>query len=211
MLNIKKKFLFEQKKYSNVVRTLVRDIITIFKKEDDGEFYLPEEIKPDELEYNFPDFDLSLELIIDPDDNVSDFLLNADLYRRENIITVLIKYNPKNKNTILYNLIGHLNEILGHEVRHIVQKNRNLFNMSIDDDNDDEEVSDDEKSGIEYYSEPEEIDAQVFGFRRMKKATNQPFEKLVSDWFEKNKDIHQLDPNEVKIVIDKILDYNSKI
>ena len=56
MDTIKKGFILEQKDNRQIVRTVVKDIITIFKKENEGEFYLPEELEEDTLEYEFPKF-----------------------------------------------------------------------------------------------------------------------------------------------------------
>ena len=200
MDTIKKGFILEQKDNRQIVRTVVKDIITIFKKENEGEFYLPEELEEDTLEYEFPKFSVSLEITIEPSDSIDDFLVNAELYRDENIIGLIIKYNPNKKNQILYNLVGELNEIIAHEIRHIDQKNRNLFDLDGP-----------EEKGIEYYLQPHEIDAQIFGFRRMSKLTKRPFAEVVRNWFNTHKELHKLEPYEQEQVIRIIIDHNSKI
>lgn len=200
MITIKKGTLLEQKSYDNVVRTIVKDIITMYKLEGDGEYYLPEEVNDDIMEYEFPKFSLSVELIITPSKNINDFIVDAELFREDNVISVNIEYNPLKKTTITYNLIGELNEIIAHEVRHIIQKGRNDFDL--------------EKpagEGVEYYLSPEEIDAQVFGFRRMSRITKRPFSELVRNWFNTHKDLHNLSDEDQIKVINKLLDYNSKI
>ena len=52
--------LLENKKRRNVIRTLVRDIITVFKGEDEGEYYLPNYLDNEDF-YNFLDFHLILD------------------------------------------------------------------------------------------------------------------------------------------------------
>jgi hypothetical protein len=65
----------------------------------------------------------------------------------------------------------------------------------------------DELTGYEYYTQDHELDAQYEGFKRMSKITRKPFELLVKDWFENNKDIHQMSDEESKLVVDKILKF----
>lgn len=194
---IKKKVILESAELRQEIRTIVRDITQIFKNEDEGEFYLPNDIRDNEFEYNFPKFDLEVELIIQPSEDVNDFLLNADYYRDENIVSVLIIYNPSDKNKILYDLIGELNELIAHELRHIYQKTYGTHNIEVDEPED----------PYEYYTQPHEIDAQVAGFKRMSQITRKPFEEVVRSWFEKNKDTHQLNDSEKEKVIQMILNH----
>ena len=114
MNTIKKSFLLEQKQYDQVVRTIVKDIITLYKLEGDGEYYLPEELNDELMEYEFPKFSLSVELIMTPSELINDFVVDAELFREDNVISVNIKYNPRKKTVITYNLIGELNEIVAH-------------------------------------------------------------------------------------------------
>ena len=200
MITIKKRDLLEQKQYDQPVRTIVRDIIQLYKLEGEGEYYLPEELDDDIMEYEFPKFSLSVELILEPSDMVDDFIVDAELFREDNVISVSIKYNPEKKSSITYDLIGELNEIIAHEMRHIIQKSRTEFDLERPTG-----------EGIDYYTSPEEIDAQVFGFRRMARITKRPFSELVRNWFRTHKDLHTLSDEEQEIVINKLLDYNSKI
>ena len=205
MIEIKKSLILEKSEQSQLIRKIVRDIITIYKSNDDGEFYLPEDLDGEEMEYHSPKNSVSVELILEMSDDVDDFMSTAFFVRDENIIEIKIVYNPKNKNKITYDLIGELNEIIAHELRHLYQRDTGLFDFG---DEDDEE---EELPPFEYYSQPEEIDAQVYGFRRMKKVTRRPFEELVRNWFRTHKEIHQLNEKEQEEIIDMILDYNSKI
>lgn len=192
---IKKSFILEGAKMRQEIREVVRDIIQIFKNEEEGEFYLPEEVNDEESYYNFKRFNLGVELIIQQSDDVDDFLLNADLYREEGIIAILIVYNPENKNRILYDLVGELNELVGHELRHIYQQKYNTFDIDVEEP----------EEPFEYYTQPHEIDAQIAGFKRMSQITKKPFEEVVRNWFEKNKDIHRLGDNQKEEVIKMIL------
>ena len=201
MIEIKKHLILERSKNDSFIRQIVKDIITIFKKESEGEYYLPEEIREDEIEYKFFNITISIELIIEQNKNIDGYMVNADFFRDDDIIVIKIVYNPENKNQLLYDLIGELNELVSHELRHLHQRDTEMFNLDVDD----------RRTPFEYYSSPEEIDAQVEGFKRMKKITKRPFEELVRNWFRTHEDIHNLSNQEQQQVIKMILDYNSKI
>ena len=66
--------------------------------------------------------------------------------------------------------------------------------------------SEDEDS-YKYYTQTHELDALNFGFKRMARMTKKPIEILVQNWFDKNDDIHMLNPELKKEVIQKILIY----
>lgn len=206
MIEIKKSLILEKSEQTQLIRQIVRDIITIYKSNDDGEFYLPEDLDGEEMEYHSPKNSVSVELMLEMSDDVDDFMSTAFFARGENVIEVKIVYNPKNKSKITYDLIGELNEIIAHELRHLYQRDTGLFDFGDEDDDEEEELP-----PFEYYSQPEEIDAQVYGFRRMKKVTRRPFEELVRNWFRTHKEIHQLNEKEQEEIIDMILDHNSKI
>jgi len=194
---LKKKFILESTKNASYIRNIVKDIITIYKQESDGEFYLPDELNYEETHYTLPNSVIELELILHPTDEVDDFKLNANFYREDDVIVVKIVYNPEKKTQIIYELIGELNEIIAHELRHQFQRDTEMYDFP---DEDDEELE-----GLEYYSQPHEIDAQVEGFKRMKKVTQRPFEELVRNWFRTHQDIHQMNPEDTKTVIDMIM------
>lgn len=194
----KKKIILEKAQKASYIRQIVKDIITIYKKELDGEFYLPDDLDLGKTEYDLPDSKIEVELILQPSDEVDDFMLNANFYREDDVIVVKIVYNPDKKTQIIYNLIGELNEIIAHELRHQYQRDRNMYDFN-DEEN--------ELEGFEYYTQPEEIDAQVEGFKRMRDVTRRPFEELVRNWFRTHQDIHHMNPEDTKKVIDLILNH----
>ena len=196
---IMNKLLVESKRRGGIIRTIVRDIIKLYKMSDDsGEYYLPEEINGDVV-YYFPglDYNLSIELDFVVTEDIKSYLVNAVYWREDDVISIKVIYNPKVKNKITYDLIGELNEVIAHEIRHVDQKHRGLFDI-----NDKEEID-----SYKYYTQPEEIDAQYFGFKRLSKITKKPFDFIVKNWFETHKDIHLLNDNEASRVIDKILTF----
>lgn len=193
--------LNENRRRSNIIRSFVKDIIKIYKTEDDGEFYLPNFLYDDYDFYNFPGFNhnIVLEVVLIKDDNVTDFVVDSDYWRNEDIIEVRIKYNPNVKSKIIYDLVGELNEIVAHEVRHIDQKYKSLYNLDGDDVN----------TQYEYYTQDHELDAQRYGFKRLSKITKKPFEQVVKNWFITHKDIHLLNDGEMEDVILKIINFKN--
>lgn len=192
--------LTESNQMRSLIRTIIRDLIVVFKSEDEGEFYLPEYFEDrDEMIYDIKKFNIPI--IIELSLNYGDTLeVDGEYYRNEDIIRIYVTYDPENKKESLYDLIGELNELLAHELTHIVQKYSNTYNLN---------VVEPEKP-LDYYTQEHELEAQVKGFRRLSKLTKRPFELVVRRWFDTHKNLHNLTDDEVNIVIDKILNFRKK-
>jgi hypothetical protein len=191
--------IVEDSRRRDIIRQIIKDIITIYKSEEEGEYYLPDEVDENRDFYIFSDTGakVRVELTIQENPNRETFKIDASYYRRENIIEVIIDYNPEKKEKIIYDLIGQLNELIAHEIRHVDQKHKGIYNLEIDEPED----------PYEYYTQPHELDAQYFGFKRMSKMTKKPMEVLVRQWFENNYDLHQLEGQQKEDVINKILNF----
>jgi hypothetical protein len=188
----------EQKKTRQTTRTVVKDIINLIKSDDTGVFYLPE----DDYYFfdNFP-VEFSVEVEINKSSHIKDFGINANFIPDEEVIEVLIIYNPLTLKQNLYNIVGELNEIITHELEHSLQNYKGDF--------DDDEFESTEDS-LNYYLQPHEITAQVKGFRRISNLRKLPFQTVVRDWFDTHTDIHKLNDDEKEEVIDVLLDYNKQ-
>ena len=189
--------LLENNRRREVIRVIVKDIISVFKQEEDGEFYLPNYINDDKDFYNFTNFEnnLSVEVIINPNLDVDDFIVDGNYWGSDDIIEIIIDYNPDVKSKILYDLVGELNQVVAHEIRHIDQRNKETFDLD----------GPEEEDPYEYYTQPHEIDAQVFGFKRLSKIAKKPYEIVVKNWFDKHKDIHRLSNKEMEDVINILI------
>jgi hypothetical protein len=197
---VRKELLSEQGRKRDVIRRVIKDIVTVFKNEDEGEYYLPEYFEDrDEMVYDFMTMgeSFTVEMIMEVNDEIDSFKVNAEIYNDDHAIKLVIQYNSDKKNQILYDLIGELNEVIAHELKHIDQNIRGMFVSK----------SYRGKDPVKYYTQPKELDAQVFGFKRLSKLTRKPFDEVVINWFETHRDIHQLDDNGIKKVIDKLFDY----
>lgn len=199
---VKKNILLENNRRRDIIRTIVRDITSIIKNYGEGEYYLPMDINDDEY-YKFDNFpyNLVVELQIDENEDIDEFNIDAEMYRDDEIIVVRLEYNPEDRQRLLYNIIGELNEIIAHEIRHFDQYHKKMFNFSNDEPND----------PVQYYTDPKELDAQVFGFKRLSKLTGKPFDEIVKNWFDTHTDFHQMNDDQVKYVISKIKEYKSNL
>jgi hypothetical protein len=201
MKTIRKSILLEDNRNRDVIRTIVRDIVQAFKDNDEGEFYLPEDVSGNHY-YNVPKLssEIVIELTIEPDSEIDDYMINAEYFRDVDIFGITILYNPDNKQRSLYGIVGELNEVIAHELRHVHQKTKGTHDLSVEEPED----------PYLYYTQPHEVDAQVHGFKRMSQITRKPFEELVKNWFDTHKDLHGMDDDDVNKVIQVLIDYKNK-
>jgi hypothetical protein len=158
-----------------IVRKVVQDIIRVFKK-GEGEYALPEDIS-NNMTYDFPNLntEFTVEVKIDEDNTIEGFDIDGGYYDDEETFEIHIQYNPKFFPETYYDLIGELNEIVRHELQHLIQSERGINRPT------------DETDPEKYYLQPHELDAQIAGFKRLSKIRKEPFEKTVINWFNTNK------------------------
>lgn len=189
----------ESKMSKIAVRTIVKDVVELIKKNSGGRknYILP---KKQEF-YSFTNlpFEFGVELTLITSKKIEGFETTSYYVRDEDVIELAIKYNPDNIVKHLYELIGELNEIIAHELEHGYQE----YYGEYDSDEDFEKIDD----PLTYYTLPHEIPAQVKGFTRLAKLRKQPFESVVKNWFDTHKDVHRLNPNETQQVINILLKY----
>ena len=176
------------------VRKTVTDIVHKLKDGKSGTIYLPGE---DGEEYEFENlpFKYSVELILKIDNDLDGFQVNGSYSSDDEVIEVLVTYNPKTLRRNFYNIIGELNDIVAHELEHGFQfvTEGKIYQEAPED-------------SFEYYTQPDEITAQRVGFRRVAKLRKLPFNDVVRDWFETHKEVHGLTDGEMKKVIQIIID-----
>jgi hypothetical protein len=191
--------LQEQKMTRQPIREIVKSIIKLFKENDEGEFTLPEDLGDDEMVYVFKKIktNFTVELVIEQNPFIKGFFVDGNLWRDDDTIEIIIEYNPEEKTKILYDLVGRVNEVLAHEMRHIVQGEKDMFDLDIPE----------EEDPYKYYTQPHELDALKYGFKRISKLSKKPLDVVIKDWFINHKDIHRLNDDEMKKVIEKIINY----
>ena len=190
--------LTESKMRRSAIRNVVKDIINKVKDKKSGEFYLPENEDEIYIFNNIP-FHFSVELFLRVDHEINDYQINGFYSPEDDVIELMIVFNPKTIDKQMYDLVGEVNEIIAHELEHGFQE----YYGELDRDVDSEEIED----SLEYYTQDHEIPAQYRGFKRLAKLRKEPLSVTAKHWFKTHKDIHGLSDDEVKIVLDKILSY----
>jgi hypothetical protein len=187
-----------ENKYSNVVRQVVRDILRVFKYQKEGNYQLPEDIATDEQEmvYDFPQLDsaFTVELIMSLNDEIETVDVDGEYFRDDDTIVVRVESNPNLDRETLEELYYELNELVAHELQHLVQNDEGY-----------EFPKRETKKSLKYYTQPHEIEAQIRGFKRRSQKERKPYEEVVISWFKRNQSKHGLSPKEIEIVINKLL------
>ena len=190
--------LITEARYDNVIRTLVKDIISLYKFQREGEFSLPEDIRGEEnMTYSFPEFknQFSIDLNLAKDDDVDTVEVDAAYYREEDIIEVTIVSNPEIGLHNIQELIVELNETIRHELEHVSQYQKG-YDFPIKEP----------KNPLKYYTQPHELEAQLAGFKRRSRKENRDLEEVIRGWFRRNEKNHRLKPKQVEILINKLLE-----
>jgi len=192
-----KENITESKKYDNVTRKIVKDIVEIIKLQEDGEFTLPEDTDG-EMTYSFTNFneEFDVDLKIEFDENIDDFIIDGGYYKDEDKFEFLITYNPKKYPSFLYDFIGEINEVVAHEFNHFLQELRGELTEPAG-----------EMGSLEYYLQPDELESQYKGFKRRSRLARIPMEVVVRNWFNKYGEMRGLSEEDIEIIIYEILNY----
>jgi hypothetical protein len=96
-----KQILFEDRIGRSVVRQVVRDLTTIIKRNEEGEFYLPSDVLPEDKQVDFYEFDdfevpFSVEFKVIYDESINRFLINGSYSIEDDTIEIILKVNPDN-------------------------------------------------------------------------------------------------------------------
>ena len=194
-VNEPKTNLTESKMNRLALRTIIKDILMIIKQNQEGEFYLPEDING-EMEYSFTNSDInySIELTLVKKD-IDGFNVEGYYSSEDDVIEIGVEYNPRNITKNLYDLVGELNDIVAHEMEHVLQHYTGEFELGQESPTD----------PFEYYTQPHEINAQKKGFQRLSQLKRVPYEKVVRQWFETHKTTHRLNQEEMDNLIEMLL------
>lgn len=199
MINFLKQQILESVKSNEIItegskmdkptRDVVRDLLNVIKK-GPGEYYLPEELVGDEMSYiynNLPAF--SVEIMVKEDMSIKgDYMMNASTVDDGDIIEIVLIKNPTKFPEAYYDLVADLNDTVRHELEHVLQD----FGYR-DVQSDDSEKPNDK----EYYKQAHEVPAEIAGFRRIVKLRRQSPEQVIRDWFNRNKEVHQLPDEDI--------------
>ena len=181
--------------YDTITNKIVHDIIYLLKYQREGDFELPSDINGGEF-YRFDNLlnDFNIELFLRESDKVDTFDADADYYRDDDVIQIMIVTNPNSKNTVLQDLVYELNELVRHELEHIKQHESGY------------EFPKSPKSSHKYYGQSHELEALRAGFKKKAKKERKDLESVVRAWFEKNKHKYIMKPKQTEDIINRILE-----
>jgi len=196
-----KKKINESKVQKSTIRTVIKDIITILKTKEDGEFYLPYEISGEDFyEFdNFPEFTVDLDIRYVGFEDIpsgADYKVISNFVQEQRRIDILILINPERLEKSLYSIVGKLNDDIAHELQHLRQE-------------DEDRLSSEDFTGSnkDYFLQPHEIEAQYYGYKRQSKITGLSMEELIDDYFENNAEEYDLDQSDVDEIKRAILSF----
>jgi len=183
-------------RYDNIVRKVVKDIMSVVKYQKEGEYVLPEDIS-NETVYTSPKLysPFSIELTLNTSEDVETVEVDGEYYPDEDIILIEIVSNPNLDREILEELHFELNELVRHEIEHMSQLDRGEEFPEYEPEN-----------SLEYYTQKHELEAQLAGFIRRAQKERKPLEDVIRGWFVKNYSKHNLSPKDVEKVIKRILE-----
>ena len=169
-----------------IVEKLVEDVMSVFEKEKTGTFVLPEDFGTD-MVYEFSDisgvFSVNVELVENP--NITGIEVDGE-FNDEDTINIEIQKGLDITERDIKELEYELNEILVHELVHMIQLNLGYkFKKK------------DPEQPYKYYSQKHELEAQIAGFKRRARLENKPFEELLKNWLKKYVHRHRLNEKEV--------------
>jgi hypothetical protein len=188
--------LIVEGKYDSMTRQLVKDVMSVFKYQKEGEFILPEDINKG-MTYEFPvlETNFTSQLQLELSDEIDTVDVDGGYYDEEGYIEIEIISNPHLDRELLEELYYELNELIRHEVEHIIQYDRGDYIPKREP-----------KDPFKYYTQKHELGAQIAGFKRRAKKERKPLEEVIRKWFERNPSKHRLSPEKVEIVINRILE-----
>lgn len=199
--NLNKSKKLDESKMSRIskiaVRTTIKDVLNILKTKKSGEFRLPESESGEEYSFTNLPFSYSVDLYLYNDLKNDGFKIEGYFSSDDDVIEIIIKYNPKTLEKHIYNIVGELNDIVSHELEH-------GFQFTVDGKTNKKGPS----KPLAYYTQPDEVKAQRVGFRRLANLRKLPFNTVVKEWFDSHTDIHGLNEHETNKVIKKILNYD---
>jgi hypothetical protein len=146
--------------------------------------------------YEFPQLKSSftVNLSMRLNDEIDTIDVDGAYYSDDDTIDIIIESNPNLDRETLEELHFELNELVAHELQHLIQKDSGY-----------EFPKKEPKKSLKYYTQSHELESQIIGFKRRAQKERKPFEDIVRNWFNKNQSKHNLNPKNMEIVINQIL------
>jgi hypothetical protein len=198
--------IMEQRTNRNKVREIVREISFDLKNDLHGTRL--KKIGPFDVGLDDPiDFEVYINYPRKDTENNNKSKKNRGLLKPYNVdgeweddfynVRLEIDIDKEADVSIMYDLIGELNDVITHELEHVNQTKRG-FEFPEKDYNQDKR----------YYLQQHEIEAQVVGFKRKAKLQKRPIEDVIREYFERRKIRKSL----INLFVERLMEhyYNSK-
>jgi hypothetical protein len=127
-------------------------------------------------------------------DDVDTVDVDGEYYRDEDTLDIRVKTNPNLNSDGIQELNLELNELVAHELEHLIQRDRGY-----------KFPTKEPKFPLKYYTQQHELEAQIAGFKRRAQKEGTSLESVVINWFKRNQIKHRLTPKEMEIVVNQIL------
>jgi len=185
----------EQKVSRKFLRDIIRDIIFKIKKD----YKKPKTYKFNRIDPGFGN-PFNMEIVMNKGKDYDNTFLKP--YDMEGFwdddtdtLELFLNIDPKANQSFLYNLIGDLNDFISHELTHKRQYERGDMIPK-------RKITKPET----YYTQPHEIEAQMIGFKRKSKITNQPLETVVRDYFNKRRAKYKLTDKIIDRIVNRLME-----
>ena len=174
----------EQKMGDSLIRNIVREIAFEVKKDLHGK-----------RKKNIGSYDIGMDepvdvvLFVNPtpnkDENIKPLDIQGYWDEDENQIEIDVDIADDADMSVMYELIGELNDVVTHEFQHAKQTKRGY------------------KQPKRYYLQKHEIEAQVAGFKRKAKLQKRPIEEVIREFFQKRKIRKDL----INLFVERLMDH----
>ncbi len=191
--------LNEQSDFYKETLEMVEDVMSLVKKNTTNPgvetYYLPEDLRPNEIIYEIDNYMFTVELTIGRDEEIEDeFDLDAS-YVGDDTIEIALIINPLREPESYTHIEDYLTEYIRHEIRHSEQEAMGTFPGKRKKD----------LKGLPYYTQDHEIDAQTSGLNARSIKQNRSFEEVIRGAIENTKLRHGLSDEEGEQLYDILL------
>ena len=191
--------LNEQTDFYNETLMMVDDVMDIVKKTTTDTnvdtYFLPEDLRPDEMVYAIENYSFTLELTIGRDEEIEDeFNIDAH-YAGDDTIEIGLIINPLMEPESYTHIEDYLTEYIRHEIRHAEQEVMGTHPGKTKED----------LEGLAYYTQDHEIDAQTSGLNARRRKQGRSFEEVIRGAIDNTKLRHGLSDEEGEQLYDILL------
>ena len=179
--------------------TMVNDVMEIIKNTTTNTvidtYFLPEDLRPEELVYEIENYFFTLELTLSRDEEIDDEFHLEAYYAGDDTIEIGLVINPLKEPESYTHIEDYLTEYIRHEIRHAEQEVMGTHPGKTKED----------LKGLAYYTQDHEIDAQTSGLNARRRKQGRSFEEVIRGSVENTKLRHGLSDEEGEQLYDILL------